>query len=40
MSPEVTGRRFHFDDGGAKIGQDDGGAGTRDEAREVDYLET
>ena len=40
MSPEVAGRRLHFDDVGAKVRQDDGGAGTCDEAREVDYLET
>src|SRR5215471_8904016 len=39
MSPGVAARRFDFDDVGAEIRQDDGGAGRRDEAREVHDLE-
>src|SRR6516164_1824861 len=39
MSPGVAARRFHFDDVGAEIRQDDGCAGRRDEAREVHDLE-
>src|SRR5215471_21269374 len=40
MSPGVTARRLHFDDVGAEIRQDDGGAGRRNEAREVHHLES
>src|SRR6516164_10413928 len=40
MSPGVAARRLHFDDVGAEIRQDDGGAGRRDEAREVHHLES
>src|SRR6185295_6907706 len=34
-SPEVAGRRLHFDDVGAEIGQDRRRAGSGDEARKV-----
>ncbi len=37
--PEVAGRRLDFDDVGAEVGQDDSGAWTRDEAREVHDLQ-
>src|SRR6516165_6816552 len=40
MSPRVAARRFDFDDVGAEIRQDDGGAGRRDEACEVNHLES
>src|SRR6266542_6389712 len=40
MSPVVTGRGLHFDHVGAKIGQDYGGAGTRNEARQVYYFQS
>src|SRR6516225_10347290 len=40
MSPGVTARRFDFDDVGAEIRQNDGGAGRRDKAREVHYFES
>src|SRR5580692_8589007 len=38
-SPEIAGRRLHFDDIGAEIRQDHGSAWTRDEARKVHHLQ-
>jgi hypothetical protein len=40
MPPEIAGRRLHLDDVGAEIGQDYGSAGTGDEAREVNDLQS
>src|SRR5215467_15498918 len=40
MSPEIAVRRFHFDDVGAEVRQDHGGAWSRNEAREVHHFES
>src|SRR5579864_9842505 len=40
MSPWIAARRFDLADVGTEVRQDDGGAGRRDEAGEVDYLES
>ena len=40
MSPGVAGRRLDLDDVGAEVGQDHGGARTRDEARQVHDLQS
>src|SRR5258708_35270056 len=37
-APQVAARWLHLDDVGAEVGQNHGGARTRDEAREVRYL--
>ena len=39
-SPHVAGRRLDLNDVGTEVGQDHGGAGTRDEAREVHHLQS
>jgi hypothetical protein len=38
MSPEIAVRGLDFDDVGAEVGQDHGGPGSRDEARQVHHL--
>ena len=40
VPPELAAWRLHFDHVSAEVGQDDGGAGTSDEAREVHHLQT
>ena len=40
VSPEIAARRLHLDHVGAEVGQDHGGAGTGDEAREVHHLQS
>src|SRR5262245_4447014 len=40
ISPGVAARRLDLDDVGAEVGQDHRGAGRRNEAREVNYLQS
>jgi hypothetical protein len=40
MSPQLAARRLHLDHAGTEVGQDHRGAGRRDEAREIDYLQS
>ncbi len=40
VSPQIAVRRLHLDHVGAEIGQDHGGAGTRDEARKIHYFQS
>src|SRR5215471_6058092 len=40
MSPEIAVRRLHFDDVSTEVREDHGGAGRRNEAREVNHFES
>ena len=40
VPPELAAWRLYFDHVSAEVGQDDGGARTSDEAREVHHLQT